>query len=1147
MPNDPTWETTTEDTPKWEDTSAVATEEPPAKSAPDYLPPQGLTTDEETAAAAKVGREHPILENAAQAAVDVAKEQIPRSVEQAAGFLTPAASAPREIATAYRTLSDVFGGKPVEQAAHENLPEAFQLAEADKTAPYSEERFKAGLGEILNLAIGAGAAHGLSKTMFPKPEPAPVAGVTEIRPAASEDMRPVAEESLVQPITPPEEVKPNAIEEGIKPESSVVEHPIVEEGGPTTETSSGDRVEPSTEKPQEVVPETGRADVMALAEQEKPAEANDWTSATEPTEGKLHLRERAGEAGAISLSHLVDTGKLRERTPLDEATGERSAKLQKSFADAERAQKEIRTVAPTKRIQNAMSAWREAKGDQAVLQQQEAAAKGKMFKQAAKDAQSLTPEQIAMTNKVGSAFDILERRGNTYDVLTGHRENYVPHIFDVGKKFSGIGSSKLQDRFKFNKAAKFENFFEADQAGIVPKTMALGEVFPAYLHEMNKVIADRQFVQGVAHMKAADERPLVIPRGNAKTVDTTDFIVRDADGNPLPKFQKSVYDTEADAQAALKPGQTIEKRPSSSALVNPRGFAKAEDAQGNPIDQKDYKVVDQPALNNWRWVEGDPKGNTTILKSDLAVHPELAKRLNATMGQSAFRQWYNEPSTGVSVIPKAIVKGLDTAQAVMKREMFSLLAPFHQVQEGTHAVGHTVNPFFGFEDMSRPTAKHLDAMQHGLQLQPDRVSSNVYTEGVGGRGGFIAQAGRWLGEKTESTKAESVGKVANGIASVVDGYQQYLFHQYIPALKFKTYEHMLERNLSRYEAEIKSGKVTESDVKQLSAEQANAAYGHLNYALLDRNPTMQHLMQLGLLAPDFLEARSRFVAQGAKALIGEKGGREQFRAIAVLAATQAASMYTIAHLIGGEWDAKHPFELTYKNRRYMLRSVPEDLHRLFMQGPDQRREFVSARINPVAQKVDQLRTGLNYRGEKTDATDTMEELLANYIPITARSIPGVRQLTETSRNSPVSPLEQLAGSSGLKISRYSPITKTHQLAAEWMDSKGMERDRGSYPVSKYLPLRYALEDADMDRAKEEWQKLTKGADTDKLAKGFHQSIEHPFTKSKAGDEEFAASLDKPNRLIFDHAQEVRKGILYKFDSISGASQGPKPFQLKHKK
>ena len=36
------------------------------------------------------------------------------------------------------------------------------------------------------------------------------------------------------------------------------------------------------------------------------------------------------------------------------------------------------------------------------------------------------------------------------------------------------------------------------------------------------------------------------------------------------------------------------------------------------------------------------------------------------------------------------------------------------------------------------------------------------------------------------------------MADVIDGYQDYLFHQYIPGLKFKTYQAMLGRNTKLY-------------------------------------------------------------------------------------------------------------------------------------------------------------------------------------------------------------------------------------------------------------------------------------------------------------------------------------------------------------
>lgn len=805
-----------------------------------------------------------------------------------------------------------------------------------------------------------------------------------------------------------------------------------------------------------------------------------------------------------------------KRTHLNAATTARSAKLQKSFADAERAQKEIGRVARSERERNAMSVWREAGGDATLLKQQIAAAKTKWFKKAATDALALKPEQIKMVGKVGQTFDVLERRGRTYDVLNSHRDNYVPHMWDVSKKLTGIGSSKLKDRFKFSKARTLDTFFDGDQAKMTPKTLDIGKLLPAYLHEMNTVIADRQFAQDVSSGVSSEGTPLTIPSGNARVVEATEYVV-----SPVKKFEKSVYDTAAEAQAALKPGQTVTPRRAATTTVNPRGFAKAVDAAGNPIDQSSYKSVDQPALTNWRWVASDAAGNTTILKGDLKAHPELAKRLNSMMGQSAVRQWYNEPSTALSVIPKAIAKGLDTAQATMKREMFGALAPFHQVQEGTHAVGHLVNPTFGLENMSRPTPAHIDAMQHGLMLLPEKQSSAAYIEGVGGRNTFLTQLSRKFGGKA--------GAVA---ADVVDGYQNYLFHQYIPALKFKTYEHILARNMSRYAKEIANGEVMPADVKFLSAEQSNAAYGHLNYALLDRNPTMQHLIQIVALAPDFLEARGRFVGQALKGF-ASKSGHEQFRAIATLAAVQAGSAIVISSLMGDKWDPKHPFEVTHNGRTYTLRSVPEDLFRLLFSGPDTRREFVRARVNPLTGMGWQAVTGRNYRGEKVGFWDTVGETLANYIPITARSIPFVRNLTESGRNYPVSPLEQLMGSLGLKISRYSPITKTYQLASEYKKANGIPADTGVYPVSKYQSLRYALEDADMDRAKVEYQKLRSlGMTSDKIRTGFQESINHPFTGTKASDEKFKKSLAPEARESYDQAVARRREILRKFGFVT---------------
>ncbi len=251
------------------------------------------------------------------------------------------------------------------------------------------------------------------------------------------------------------------------------------------------------------------------AETTAPEVAHDWTEATQPLK-PFKPKTEGGFLG--STSGTIKSIAIKKRRALDAATGIRSERLQKSFTDAQRAQKEIRKAAPTDRRQNAISVWMEAGGNVQTIDQWASQAKGKMFKQAAEDARNLTPQEIAIAQKARGAFDVLENRGNTYGVLNNHRDNYVPHIWDVDKKFTGIGSSKLQDRFKFSKARTFDTFFDGDQAGFIPKTMAIGKVLPSYLTEMNKVIADRQFIQDVSSMTASDKRPLVTPRGNAKTV-----------------------------------------------------------------------------------------------------------------------------------------------------------------------------------------------------------------------------------------------------------------------------------------------------------------------------------------------------------------------------------------------------------------------------------------------------------------------------------------------------------------------------------------------------------------------------------------------------------------------------------------------------
>jgi hypothetical protein len=604
---------------------------------------------------------------------------------------------------------------------------------------------------------------------------------------------------------------------------------------------------------------------------------------------------------------------------------------------------------------------------------------------------TLTPAELKVANEVRAAFEELGERGNSHGVLGTFIENYVPQTWDLGQGPHGGGGRALKEKFRFSKARTFETYFQGEQAGYTPKTKDIAKLLPMYLHEMNSVIAARQMVQEMAGGVASDGRPLLAPRGGGVPVEG-------AEGN--------------------------------ATLIMP---AQIKGETG------DYKVLqNQPALTDWRWAAKDTDGNPIFLKGDLALHPEAYNLLKNVLGQSAIKEWYNTRTSAAAQIPKMLVKGIDVGQNETKRTMLGFFAPFHQVQEGTHAVGHRINPFFSIPKIDLVgDAKQADATRHGLMLLPDKISSEQFMEGFR-HSGLVSMIPK--------------------IGPAADWYSHYLFQEYIPGLKFKTYEHILERNSKVYENDLASGAVKPEDIKVLSAEQANAAYGHLNYADLARNPTVMHAMRLFLLAPDFFEARGRFAGQALKGIGGAKVGREQILALATLAVAQAATAWIAAQTTGGSWSASHPFEMVKDDRRYSMRSVPEDIAGLIADS----RKFIYSRLSPLVGKgIVQGLSGVDYKGDKVTAGDTAKELAQAPIPLPLRGFLGTSHRNLTA-------FEELAGSVGLRISRYLPEDVTHAIQMRdevdlWINrSKKLDTDeeRAAY-LNKQLA---ELEPADRKKA-----------------------------------------------------------------------------------
>jgi len=401
-------------------------------------------------------------------------------------------------------------------------------------------------------------------------------------------------------------------------------------------------------------------------------------------------------------------------------------------------------------------------------------------------------------------------------------------------------------------------------------------------------------------------------------------------------FLKALLNTPASdgrPLAVVEGGMRLPKdaQPDESYLVRPH---QRNAATG------DYREINHPALRKWKWVGEDADGNPAFLQGNMVIHPEVYRKLRNMLGTSAIRQF----EVGGYHPGRAVLRGA----AEFKNVLLSF-SGFHQTTEGQHALFHRVSPFHDVSEIDLSDVRQKRLLHSGL-MAADFNALEEFSEGLAG-GGIV-------------TKIPFVGERLHQ-------YNQYLFQSYIPRLKMKMALAALDRNMKRY-----GGELSEDQIYKLTANQANAAFGELNYRSLGRNKTMQDVLRLALLAPDFLEARARFVGQAIRPY-----GREQSAALLL----GAAVMYGVARVANqlldddAHWDK--PFSLVYKGHEYAPRTIQGDIWHLASDP----RGFAMNRLNPATTRAaTEWLTGRDWRGVKRDASDQLLDYLKSAAPIPAQ-------------------------------------------------------------------------------------------------------------------------------------------------------------------
>jgi hypothetical protein len=421
---------------------------------------------------------------------------------------------------------------------------------------------------------------------------------------------------------------------------------------------------------------------------------------------------------------------------------------------------------------------------------------------------------------------------------------------------------------------------------------------PTYFEGIQKGLVPKDL--DFASLTAAHERAFrqaLAARAYIKTLSTA----KASDGRPLATVSPA-------SAKELPPSET---KPDAAYLIKPNLRAGDNFA--------DYRPVDHPALRGWRWAGNDSEGKPIIVQGDMLVHPEIYRPLKNNLTPSAIQSF--EVQIGKqSFRPGAAVMKASTE---LKHAILSFSA-FHQTTLGVHALEHRVAPAM-MPDIDLENPVHRGLIDHGLMVA-HYDANEAFGEGVAS-GGLVTKI--------------------PGIGPLYHAYSDYLFKDYLPRVKMAMATHAMERNQQRYR-----GQLSQDQIYSLTADQANAAFGGLNYRALGRNRTLQDVLRLTLMAPDFLEARGRFVGQAVKPY-----GREQAAALVIGAAAFYTAGRILNTLLDGDphWD--RPFSVVHGGKDYELRTVQGDLANLIKDPA----RFVQNRLSPLASLGVQLLDRGNYK------------------------------------------------------------------------------------------------------------------------------------------------------------------------------------------
>lgn len=820
--------------------------------------------------------------------------------------------------------------------------------------------------------------------------------------------------------------------------------------------------------------------------------------------GQSVMTASIGRMQAVGQTIKETARGVRRPEDIDRELGRLDWLLQQSAAMSKNNRTAMERTIKNKTMRNAMALWIDAGGDDVALRN----AAGNLpastpghIRRAVEMASNLPPDAIQEAQGIMQYYALKAQDAINNDVFGQAIEDYYTHVWKKPENMpdsirAAIGNGKVNTYFQFARHRSIHSFIE----GIMGRTVydvvnARGRVTGTFSTRPAADIAaaaDPGATVRVANIKPKE--PVLDP---ADILPFYNYIMDRAIASR--RFIRAVSDLDAsDGRPALAPTGTAVRvdrgTTMSDMLILPK--AKGENLEG-------YRPIEHPALRGWKWATKDERGNDIFYQVDLQVHPEFYERIARIMDRKRLT-----PSKWAS-------RALRVSAEFKAAKLSAVPSAFHQVHVGTHALWHWTNPLpalfeRGGIEWDSPATQFAIEKGH-LKIAPNPAELADFSEVLGGQG--------------------LVNKIPI-LGPASKAYSEWLFGQYIPRLKLRTFENAYQRNLKWYDRDIRAGRITEEEIASRVGDSVNNAYGELNHMFLQkfgRDPQTQRLLRGMFLAPDFGEARMRFVG---KTLT--RYGMEERLAMA----TMFTTLYTTARLANWathgdpEWDKKNAFAVKVGEEWFSMRSVIGDLLHLFTE-PGQ---FMYVRLNPIySRTLGDIIFGRDVSGRKLSGFEKfIKRPLQQLIPIQFSN------LTREDQHL----WESFVSAAGLQSRHETAAWDVRKLVNEWLKKNPDPRLRDQWEVqeqevfakSRYGALRRALEHGDMPKAKKEYDRIREVRTDKDISEALRPMTkdkmgiwhEKPMFLSRENEKLFVSSLTEPQRRSYEKALQDRRDIWTKY-------------------